>query len=236
MRRFVSLAARWLLDSSIRALRPPWYCLGTAYAPPAQAGHVAHRPRSQCRPGCQQLASSGANPQARSCAGGLVRVDEAAYEIDLSGANAARLRAADRVSADGESSTQRCCRCRWRPSPFGYWEPHTRRDPSAVRDAAPRPLGLAGDLGRGRLGPLPPRPAADPMARRACGRPCTMLPSNSGSSTGAVILPWLGVLNTERNKVFFDSVPDKHASFATGASSPELSIRSSTRSPGPWSR
>ncbi|HEU5028794.1 MAG TPA: SDR family NAD(P)-dependent oxidoreductase [Spirillospora sp.] len=41
----------------------------------------------------------------------------------------------------------------------------------------------------------------------------------------AVISLWMGLLKTERNQALFDGVPDKYASFAAGAESPEFSGR-----------
>jgi NAD(P)-dependent dehydrogenase (short-subunit alcohol dehydrogenase family) len=41
----------------------------------------------------------------------------------------------------------------------------------------------------------------------------------------AVISLWMGLLKTERNQAMFNGVPDKYASFAAGAESPEFSGR-----------
>lgn len=52
----------------------------------------------------------------------------------------------------------------------------------------------------------------------------------------AVVSLWMGLLKTERNRALFDGVPDKYASFAAGAESPEFSgrvIDALARSPEP---
>lgn len=41
----------------------------------------------------------------------------------------------------------------------------------------------------------------------------------------AVVSLWMGLLKTERNRALFEGVPDRYASFAAGAESPEFSGR-----------